>query len=74
MAPRRVAVTGIGVVAPCGIGADAFWAGLLGPAPVGSERPIPDFDPSPWFDNRKESRRTDRFAQFAFAAAAMALE
>ena len=32
---RRVAVTGLGVVAPCGIGRDAFWEGLLGPAPTG---------------------------------------
>ena len=32
---RRVAVTGLGVVAPCGIGKDAFWDGLLGPAPEG---------------------------------------
>lgn len=74
MAARRVAVTGIGVVAPCGIGAEAFWEGLLGPAPVGAERPVPDFDPEPWFENRKEARRTDRFAQFALAAAGMALE
>lgn len=74
MSTRRVAVTGLGVVAPCGIGADAYWEGLLGPAPVGTERPVPDFDPSPWFENRKESRRTDRFAQFALASAAMALE
>ena len=28
---RRVAVTGLGVVAPCGIGRDALWRGLLGP-------------------------------------------
>ena len=28
---RRVAVTGLGVVAPCGLGKDAFWSGLLGP-------------------------------------------
>ena len=28
---RRVAVTGLGVVAPCGIGRDAYWDGLLGP-------------------------------------------
>jgi 3-oxoacyl-[acyl-carrier-protein] synthase II len=74
MDARRVAVTGIGVVAPCGIGSDAFWAGLLAEPPVGVERRIDDFDPAPWFENRKESRRTDRFAQFAFAAAAMALE
>jgi len=28
---RRVAVTGLGVVAPCGIGRDDYWRGLLGP-------------------------------------------
>ncbi len=74
MSARRVAVTGIGVVAPCGIGSDAFWAGLLGEQEIGSERRVADFEPEQWFENRKEARRTDRFAQFAFAAAAMALE
>jgi len=73
MAGRRVAVTGIGALARCGIGADAFWQGLLEPAPEGS-RAIDDFDPDPYFDNVKESRRTDRFAQFALAVAQMALE
>ena len=73
MATRRVAVTGVGVVSPCGTGADAFWEGLLGPAPVGLRR-IDDFDPMDRaFDNPKEARRTDRFAQFALAAAAEAL-
>ena len=70
---RRVAVTGIGVVAPCGIGADAFFEGLCGPAPVG-ERRVDDFDPTTCFDNAKEARRADRFTQFAVAAAAEALE
>ncbi len=64
---RRVVVTGIGVVSPCGIGIDDFWSGLLGPAPVGLRR-IEDFDPEPYFENAKEARRTDRFAQFALAA------
>lgn len=64
---RRVVVTGIGVVSPCGIGVDEFWTGLLGPAPVGLRR-IEDFDPEPYFENAKEARRTDRFAQFALAA------
>jgi 3-oxoacyl-[acyl-carrier-protein] synthase II len=72
-ARRRVAVTGVGVVAPCGIGVDAFWRGLLAGPPVG-ERRVSDFDPSDWFENPKEARRTDRFAQFALAAAAQALE
>ncbi|MBI1844839.1 MAG: beta-ketoacyl-ACP synthase II [Actinobacteria bacterium] len=68
---RRVAVTGIGVVAKCGAGADAFWDGLLA-SPEPGQRSIDDFDPSPWF-GPKEARRTDRFAQFAIAAADMAL-
>ena len=32
---RRVAVTGLGVVSCCGIGKDAFFAGLNGPAARG---------------------------------------
>ncbi|MCD9622556.1 beta-ketoacyl-[acyl-carrier-protein] synthase family protein [Rhabdothermincola salaria] len=72
MAERRVAVTGIGVVSPCGIGVEAFWDGLLSEPPEGLRR-IEDFDPAPYFDNPKEARRTDRFAQFALAAAAEAL-
>jgi len=71
---RRVAITGLGVVASCGIGKDAFWDGLLGPAPTGRQRSVDDWDPSPWFDNPKDARRADRFQQFAMAAAAMALE
>jgi 3-oxoacyl-[acyl-carrier-protein] synthase II len=73
MEGRRVAVTGLGVVGPCGIGREAFWAGLLAPAPEG-ERRVHDFDPQRYFDNPKEARRTDRFAQFGLAAAQMALE
>lgn len=72
MQGRRVAVTGIGVVAPCGVGTDAFFEGLCSPAPVGFRR-LDDFDPSAHFDNPKEVRRTDRFAQFAVVAAAEAL-
>jgi 3-oxoacyl-[acyl-carrier-protein] synthase II len=72
MAGRRVAITGLGVVACCGIGIDAFWAGLLGEATVG-ERRVPDFDASTWF-GPKEVRRVDRFAQFSVAAAQMAMD
>ena len=73
MLGRRVAVTGIGVVAPAGIGKDAFWSGLLSPAPNGF-RQIEDWDPSPYFDSPKEARRSDRVSQFTLAAAAEALE
>jgi 3-oxoacyl-[acyl-carrier-protein] synthase II len=70
---RRVAVTGLGVVAPCGIGRDAYWRGLCTRAPEG-ERRVHDFDPTPHFANPKEARRADRFTQLALAAAAEALE
>ncbi|HEX6786139.1 MAG TPA: beta-ketoacyl-[acyl-carrier-protein] synthase family protein [Acidimicrobiales bacterium] len=72
---RRVAITGYGVVAPCGVGKEAFWEGLLGPGTSGgTSTRLPDWDPSPWFDNPKEARRADRVQQFALAAAAEALE
>jgi len=73
MQGRRVAVTGIGVVARAGMGAEAFWEGLLAEAPVGY-RQIEDWDPSPYFDNPKESRRSDPCSQYALAAAAQAIE
>ena len=71
VAGRRVAITGLGVVACCGIGTDAFWEGLLAPAPEG-ERRVAGFDPTGWF-GPKEVRRVDRFAQFAVAVADMAM-
>jgi 3-oxoacyl-[acyl-carrier-protein] synthase II len=74
-AGRRVAITGYGVVAPCGIGRKAFWDGLNGPG-VTDHRSIEiaDWDPLPYFDNPKEARRADRVEQFAVAAAAEAFE
>jgi 3-oxoacyl-[acyl-carrier-protein] synthase II len=65
-------VTGIGVVAPCGIGRDAFWSGLMGPAPAGPRRVGPDFDATDLY-GPKEVRRVDRFTQFAAVAAAEAV-
>ncbi len=70
---RRVAVTGMGALARCGTGTDAFWEGLLAEVPDES-RALDDFDPETWFDNPKEARRTDRFAQFALAVAQMAID
>jgi 3-oxoacyl-[acyl-carrier-protein] synthase II len=72
---RRVAVTGLGVVAPCGLGRDAYWQGLLGAGISGSTSvTITDWDPSPYFANPKEARRADRVEQLALAAAAEAFE
>ena len=74
MLGRRVAVTGLGVVSTCGLGKDAFWAGLHGPGLTDRQWvTIDDWDPSPYFDNPKEARRADRVEQFALAAAAEAL-
>lgn len=72
MPGRRVAVTGVGVLASCGTGVDAFWDGLLAAPPEG-ERRIHDFDPATVFDNPKEARRADRVTQLALAAAEQAL-
>ncbi len=70
---RRVAVTGIGVVSPVGIGLEAFWQGLLSPQPTGDRR-AHDFDPKDFYEDAKAIRRADRFEQFAVAAAKLALE
>jgi 3-oxoacyl-[acyl-carrier-protein] synthase II len=74
-APRRVAITGYGVVAPCGLGRDAFWNGLLSSDPAhGRAMEIADWDPTPYFASPKDARRADRVEQFALAAAAEAFD
>jgi 3-oxoacyl-[acyl-carrier-protein] synthase II len=72
---RRVAITGLGVVAPCGLGKEAFWRGLLGPglSGVGAVTAITDWDSSPYYDSPKDARRADLVEQFAIAAATEAL-
>lgn len=70
---RRVAITAATAIARAGTGADAFWDGLCR-TPEDGMRDIPDFDAKPYFDNPKEVRRTDRFAQFALAAAKLLLD
>ncbi|MBO0691937.1 MAG: beta-ketoacyl-[acyl-carrier-protein] synthase family protein [Acidimicrobiaceae bacterium] len=69
---RRVVITGVGVIAPCGTGAEAFWSGLLGPSPIGPRR-VEEFDATGLF-GPKEIRRVDRFTQFAALAAAEAID
>ena len=73
-AGHRVAITGYGVVAPCGIGKQNFWQGLLGPGVSGSNSvEIENWDPSPYFAGPKEARRADRCEQYALAAASEAI-
>jgi 3-oxoacyl-[acyl-carrier-protein] synthase II len=64
-------VTGVGAVASPGIGMDDLWKGLAehpGPAP----RLIENWDPEPWIPKR-ESRRLDKFTEFALVATDEAL-
>ncbi|HEY5431848.1 MAG TPA: beta-ketoacyl-ACP synthase II [Coriobacteriia bacterium] len=83
---RRVAVTGLGIVCPVGVGVDAAWdsltAGRSGIGPITSFDTtdytvhfagcVDDFDPSSVLDV-KEARRLSRFQQFAVVAAEEAL-
>jgi 3-oxoacyl-[acyl-carrier-protein] synthase II len=84
---RRVVVTGVGAVAPNGIGVENFWSNLIrgvsGVAPItrfdASKHDsqiageVKDFDPLQWME-KKEVRRMDLFIQFAVAAGQMAYD
>ncbi|MFP4458090.1 MAG: beta-ketoacyl-ACP synthase II [Candidatus Zixiibacteriota bacterium] len=84
---RRVVVTGMGVITPVGNNVKQFWnslkEGRSGAGRIQSFDPddfstqiaceIKDFDPLGYFD-RKEAKRTDRYTQFAFAAAKEAMK
>ena len=84
---NRVVITGLGAITPIGIGKDAFWQGLLEgrngiaritrfdateyPSQIAGE--VKDFEPTDYID-KKESKRMDRYAQFAVAAAKLAVQ
>lgn len=84
---RRVVITGMGTVNPLGKNVDEFWenikANKIGLSyvdqfdasdfPVKIVGAVKDFDPSAYID-KKESRRMDRFTQFALYSAKQALE
>lgn len=84
---RRVVITGIGAVTPMGLNLEEFWNNLvLGKSGVSRidrfdvekiasriAAQVNDFDPKDYMDF-KQAKRMDRFAQFAVAAAVMALE
>jgi 3-oxoacyl-[acyl-carrier-protein] synthase II len=85
---RRVVVTGLGLVTPVGNDVESTWDALL--AGKSGAAPITQFEATEQFDvrfaaevkafeperymDRKEVRRTDRFAQFAIAVAQQAVE
>ncbi|MFC2150326.1 beta-ketoacyl-ACP synthase II [Calditrichota bacterium] len=85
--PRRVVVTGMGIVSPVGVDIPAFWDnlthGVCGidrisrfdvsdyPAQIAAE--IRDFEPDKYFE-RKEARHMDPYTQYAIAAGVQAVE
>ncbi len=85
--PRRVVITGMGMVTALGNDVPATWAGLVAgrsgvgtitqfdPARVASRvaGEVKDFDPSGVLD-RKEMRRTDRYIQFGLYCARQAMD
>lgn len=86
MEKRRVVVTGMGVVAPNGIGVDNFWDSLVHgrsgikeitrfdvssySSKIAGE--VQDFNPTDYI-SPKVARRMDRFSQFGLACSKMAL-
>ena len=84
---KRVVITGLGAITPIGIGKDAFWEGLMeGKNGIGKitrfdaseygaqiAGEVKGFEPTDYID-KKESKRMDRYAQFAVAAAKLAIE
>jgi len=84
---KRIVITGLGVIAPNGIGKEAFWKALQEgksgivkitrfavssyPSQIAGE--VYGFDPTNYM-NSKNAKKMDRFAQFSVAAAKMAAE
>lgn len=84
---KRVVVTGLGCITPIGIGKEKYWNALLSgisgvskitrfdttgyASQIAAE--VKDFIPGDYI-NKKESKRMDRFTQFAVAATKMAIE
>src|SRR5437763_7584797 len=87
---RRVVVTGLGVVAPNGIGREPFWSACLngqsgvGPIrsfdatghPVKIAAEVPDFDVLPYLPHsqRKSVKIMSRAMRFAVGAAGLAIK
>jgi len=88
MKRNRVVITGMGVVAPNGIGHEQFWQSLLtGRSGIGPitlfdasdlksriAGEVKDFDPNNFIEPELKPKRMARHTQFAYAATMMALE
>lgn len=88
MKRNRVVITGMGILAPNGIGNDKFWESLLaGRSGIGPitlfdasdlksriAGEVKNFDPHDYIEPELKPKRMARHTQFAYAAAMMALE
>ena len=87
MKPRRVVVTGLGALTPIGNTLSEYWEGLIA-GTSGADKityfdpklfktqfacELKNFDPLDFFD-RKESRKYDRFAQYALVSVEEAIK
>ena len=84
MEKRRVVITGLGAVTPCGIGVNNFWKSMLEgksgitlterihtekqAVKISAEIKDKDFNPEDYLDP-KDAKRMDRFTQFGMVAA-----
>lgn len=85
---NRVVITGIGVLAPNGIGIDAFWSSLLeGRSGIGPitlfdatgyrsriAGEVKNFDPLQYIEPELKPRRMGRHTQLAYAASMLAVQ
>ncbi|HEX6961113.1 MAG TPA: beta-ketoacyl-[acyl-carrier-protein] synthase family protein [Lacipirellula sp.] len=83
---HEVVITGLGIVCPIGVGADAVWASIrtgrsgvravpelaVAGAPIPIAGDVADFDPKEWVKPRKSLKVMSRETQLGFAAAEMA--
>src|SRR3989339_222155 len=88
MTKRRVVITGVGVVAPNGIGKEACWEGMINGVSAISKvtefdvsifntkiaAQVRDFDPVEQGLSKEEAIRMDRYVQFAMVAGAEAVK
>jgi 3-oxoacyl-[acyl-carrier-protein] synthase II len=86
MTMRRVAITGIGIISPIGNDRESFWKSLVAGVcgidfitrfdasdfKVRIAAEVKGFDPAMYLE-RSEIRRSDRYAQYAVAAASQAM-
>jgi len=87
MKPRRVVITGVGMITPLGTGTKKSWDGIIGgrsgirkitqfdtegfPCQIAGE--VPDFNIDDFIET-KEQKKMDRFIHLGVAAASLAME